>query len=468
MATSKSEPDTKNGEYPDFLPIRLVEIELSLPLQEIDSIDPMTGRFYQRCQAFVYLHHHPLGMVELEIANRPLAPDFVAEQIWDVLSWPINQHLRKDGIGPISTLDGNGISATGRPACMCKVDDDLANPPLVSVVICTRDHPESLAVCLDSLRSLEYPMVEIVVVDNAPATNATFELIEKRFSDLKNLRYIREDRPGLSAARNSGIAKASGEIIAFTDDDVKVDSQWLNRLVQGFSLCENVACVTGLVLPAQLETPAQEMMEQFGGMGKGFVQQVFDLKENRIHQPQYPYSAGWFGVGANMAYKTSILRRLGGFDPALGTGTLACGGEDLAMFFNIVAHGYRLVYQPCAIIHHYHRQTYEAFRKQVYCYGVGLTAYLSKVVWDRPARLLNIIVKVPAGIRYLINKESAKNRAKRANYPAEINWLERKGMLYGPLAYWKSYRQAKKYENRKISPQSTTMGLPAREEASHQ
>ncbi len=468
MATPQINTEPINSVNQDFKPIRLLDIELSLPIQEITPFDPKTGQPYRRGLAFIYLHHFPLGMIDLEMDSQPLPAAAIANKIWTVLSEPINQHLCEDEIDPISALDVNGILMSGKPSCRQALDYAVSDPPSVSVVICTRDHPESLAVCLNSLRNLDYTNFEIVLVDNAPATNATCELVESDFAGLKNLRYVREDRPGLSAARNRGLAEARGEIIAYTDDDVIVDSQWLKSLAQGFLRFENVACVTGLVLPAEIETPAQEMMEQFGGMGKGFSQQLFDLRANRIQQPQYPYSAGWFGVGANMAYRTSILRHIGGFDPALGTGTPACGGEDLAMFFNIIAGGFRLVYQPGAVIHHFHRRTYAAFRKQVYGYGVGLTAYLTKVVWDHPDRLLQIATRIPAGIRYLLLHNSAKNRKKLANYPTEIDWLERKGMLYGPLAYWLSHRQAKKYEERHSMTQTSAIGLSAPEEASRQ
>ncbi len=468
MATSIREINFENSEHPDFMPVRLLDIELSLPLQEITTIDLATGQAYKRGLAFVYLHHNPLGTIELEFEGPSLMPGEVASKIWKALSASINDHLEKDGMESISALDVNGIQAPGQPVCWQKIDNALGKAPSVSVVICTRDHPDSLAVCLESLRALDYPNYEIILVDNAPATNATFELVEKSYASLSNLRYVREDRPGLSAARNRGLAEARGEIIAYTDDDVKVDSQWLKRLVHGFSLCGNIACVTGLVLPAEIETAAQAMMEQFGGMGKGFFQRIFDLNWHRPRQLLYPFTAGAFGVGANMAYQANVLRSLGGFDPALGTGTEACGGEDLAMFFNIITHGYRLVYQPGAFIRHYHRRTYTAFQKQAFSYGVGLTAYLTKILLDRPRLLLEVAIRIPAGVWYLLDHDSQKNQKKRANYPSEINGLERKGMLYGPLAYWRSQRKEKLYERQHAVAQNPAVVLPTQKGVSNQ
>jgi GT2 family glycosyltransferase len=468
MVHVNEEINPENNKDPGFQPVRLLDIELSLPLQEISSFDPKTGRSYQRGLAFIFLHHFPLGSIDLEFDGYTLTPVEVSAQIWEALSAPINQHLMIDKVSSIARLDVGGIQVSGPPACWQKMSNALDDPPSFSVVVCTRDHPESLAVTLDSLQSLDYPHYEIILVDNAPATNATLELVQADFGSLKNLRYVREDRPGLSAARNRGLAESKGEFIAYTDDDVKVDARWLKRLVQGFSLGENVACVTGLVLPAEIETSAQAMMEQYGGMGKGFVPRIFDLDCYRSKQGLYPFTAGSFGVGANMAYKTSVLRSFGGFDLALGTGTLACGGEDLAMFFNIVTQGYQLVYQPCAFIRHYHRRTYAAFQKQAFSYGVGLTAYLTKIMLDRPSRLFELAMRIPAGVWYLLDQNSPKNQKKHSKFPSKINWLERKGMLYGPLAYWRSRRQVNMYERKHTLAQKRDVSLPARKKVSHQ
>src|SRR6185312_3629836 len=144
---------------------------------------------------------------------------------------------------------------------------------------------------------------------------------------------------GLGWARNGGLGEARGEIVAFTDDDVVVDRYWLAELVTGFTVADHVGCVTGIALPMELRTQAQMWFEQFGGFSKGYARRVFDLAENRLRNRLYPYSAGVFGTGANMAFRTSALRATGGFDPALGPGSSGVGGEDLAAFFQIIMAG---------------------------------------------------------------------------------------------------------------------------------
>jgi len=126
-------------------------------------------------------------------------------------------------------------------------------------------------------------------------------------------------------------AKLAGtEIVAFTDDDTIPDRHWLTEIVRGFWAAPRVGCVTGPILPSELATPAQLWIEQFGGYSRGFKRRVYDLGVNRPPDSLFPYAAGRFGSGANMAFRRSLLLDLGGFDPALGGGTPALGGEDLA------------------------------------------------------------------------------------------------------------------------------------------
>ena len=126
----------------------------------------------------------------------------------------------------------------------------------------THNRPDRLALCLHSLLNLRYPAYEIIVVDNAPTTAETAEVVQEMQKSAPFLFYLREDRPGISWARNKGIAIAKGEIIAFTDDDVVVDPYWLTELVYAFTLSADVACTTGAILPLELETPAQLLFER--------------------------------------------------------------------------------------------------------------------------------------------------------------------------------------------------------------
>ncbi|MHC5826244.1 MAG: glycosyltransferase family 2 protein, partial [Nostoc sp.] len=134
----------------------------------------------------------------------------------------------------------------------------------VSVVVCTHNRPEELARCLRSLQNLSPVPQQIIVVDNVPNSDATRQLV----AQFSGIQYVLEPRPGLSVARNIGICHSIGDIIAFTDDDVVVHPNWIARLQQGFQN-SRVMVVTGLMLPAELETEA-EIMSEWGHVRRGY------------------------------------------------------------------------------------------------------------------------------------------------------------------------------------------------------
>lgn len=427
---------------PDFIPARILEVELSRPLADIAASDPNTGRMYRRAQVLVRLHGQPLGVLEVRLDATGLSGALLARQIWSAYATAINAHLQQDQLPAISTLDPGGVPACRTPPCVAQRWQRMSSMPLVSIVVATRERPDSLRTTIESLLRLEYPDYEIIVVDNAPRTSATQELIASVYSGVDRVRYVREDRPGLSWARNRGLLEARGEIIAYTDDDVFVDPAWVTELVNGFAVTERVVCVTGLTLPGEIETPAQAWFEERGGFSQGFTRRIFDrdehLPESPLHRTMYPYAAGIFGGGCNMAFKVAFLRERGGFDPSLGAGTPCGGGEDLAMFVQVIKRGQRLVYEPAALNYHIHRRDYEALKQQIYHYGVGLTALGLKYALEDPISFAQILLRAPYALVQLVNPRSQKNAERSASYPAELIRLELLGMLGGPLAYVRS------------------------------
>jgi hypothetical protein len=156
--------------------------------------------------------------------------------------------------------------------------------------------------------------------------------------------------------------------------------------------------------------------------------------------PLYPFTAGLFGTGNNMAFRGEALRAIGGFDPALGNGTPALGGVDSEVLLRAVILGHRVVYRPNALVWHDHRADYADLRRQVYSYGAGLTAYLLKTVTTNPIVLPAFLALVPKGLGFALRPGSAKNSHKADNYPRDLTRAELRGMLHGPLAYLNSRR----------------------------
>jgi GT2 family glycosyltransferase len=426
-----------------YSPVRVIEIDLEHPLPTISAFDEKKESHYQHACCLVRLHEQSLGLVELKFDEDELSADEYVPQIWQNLHVQINEHLRQDGLPSVTTLPSKGLSMSSTPLCIEMREQFLTHAPFVSIIISTHDRPERLAKCLKSFMSLCYPQYEIIIVDNAPSTNATADLVQTLSQDMPLIRYVREDAPGLSWARNRGIKVARGEILAFTDDDVVVDPYWLVGLARGFEVAEDVACVTGLILPLELETPAQILFEEYGGFNKGFNRRIFksDRRDYYAEMPLYPYVPGRFGSGASMAFTADFLRKIGGFDLALGSNGPSRNGQDIAMFLMVILKGYKLVYQPESLLYHLHRSDYEGLRKQIYYYGVAITAFLTKIVLENPLRFFDLMAKVPYGFFFILNSRSPKNKKRSERYPKELIALERKGMLFGPLAYIVSRRK---------------------------
>ncbi|MDX6629301.1 MAG: hypothetical protein QOH00_1547 [Gaiellales bacterium] len=420
------------AESTTFEPIQLLELELAAP--EIGFAGPRgDGSRYRSARVLVRLHGVPLGVVELDIADSGISPEVVSESARRTFGAAIDAHLAYDGLSP-GPREGPLPAAAASLRCVRERQAFTARAPLASVVIASRERPESLAATLDDVLGQAYPRFEVIVVDNAPKTDATRRLVESRAAGAPNLRYVCEPLPGLAVAHNRGLRETQGEVVAFTDDDVFVDRFWLLELARAFELAGDVACVTGLILPAELETPAQAWLEDRVGINKGYEPKLFDLRSNRPGGKLFPYAAGVFGSGASMAFRTEILRALGGFDPATGTGTRARGGDDLAAFFSVVAAGHTLVYQPAAILRHAFRRDLD-LRAQMYGYGVGLGAFLTKVVADRPALLLDMAWRVPFGAAHALRSRSIEGADTSRALTRDLTRRERLGMLAGPAGY---------------------------------
>jgi glycosyltransferase involved in cell wall biosynthesis len=264
--------------------------------------------------------------------------------------------------------------------------------PLLTIAICTKDRPEGVKRLLRSLSDQWAALpegsagLEILLVDNAPSDERTRELAGQR----SELRYVREARPGLNFARNRALREARGEILAFLDDDVIVDQNWSAGLANAWRENRDAAAFTGQVLPMELETEAQVVFEMRGGFRRGFDRVRYGpvLPGNRL----YPGGAGIFGAGANMAFRTEILRRMGGFDEALDTGAAVPGGGDLDIFYRSIRAGYVLVYEPRFLVFHQHRREMKSLRLQYRrSWGLGFMCYISKCLKNDPERRVNLI-----------------------------------------------------------------------------
>lgn len=413
-------------------PSRILDAEMSEPLAAVGPEGRPDGGRWGSALVLVRLHGRPLGTLQLDLTAGEVGAEELARRVQDAFGPAIAEHLAADGLAEPGS--GEGV-----PACQRYEDEAFA---FASVVVSTHERPGPLAACVESILRADYPSFEVLVVDNAPRTAATREMVAERFGGDPRVTYLLETTPGASAGRNRGLAAATGEVVAFVDDDVEVDRLWLRSLVLGFQAGPRVACVTGMILPAELETQAQAWIEEFGGFDKGYERQIFDLDEHAPPDPLYPYAVGTFGSGASAAFDPAVLRAIGGFDPALGPATPACGGEDIDAFLQIILAGYQLVYEPRSLVRHHHRREYADLRRAVRGYGVGLAAVLTKALMN-PRTRADVLRRAPRGLFYFLNPASPKNGKKTSTFPRQLTLVEIGGALVGPLAYLRSRRWAR-------------------------
>jgi O-antigen biosynthesis protein len=423
-------------------PIRVVELELAGTIPDLLAATSPDGVPYRQALVLVRLHGEPLGLLSLDLpAGLPAGE--LARAAWNRFHSQIARHLAADGEPPARQLSAAGLPPREAPPCVPERAFTARDVPLASVVVTTCDRPFQLLRTLEDLLVQTYLSFELIVVDNRPGAGFTREAVTGRHGADPRVRYLAEPRVGLSAARNAGLAHARGAVVAFTDDDVAVDRHWLASLAQPFLQDERTACVTGLILPLELDTRAQLWFEQFGGFAKGSQRRSFDLGPGRPRDVLFPYAPGRFGSGANTAFRTAVLRALGGFAVELGVGTPARGGEDLDAYLNVLHAGHRLVYEPRALVWHPHHLDLPGLSRQVHRYGIGLSAALSKRLAGGRGERRAILRRVPAGLAYAVHPGSAKNRGKGPGYPARLTFLELAGMLRGPIAYGLARRSAR-------------------------
>ena len=213
-------------------PLKVTDIEISDPIQTITGLDKYMG-----LKGLVRLHGNPVGYIDVPVISGQVSKNSLAEAIIDKYHSGIFEHLAKN------------LLASSKKLKTPQLQDlfDVAPPqyqggmPLVTVTVCTRNRTADLALCLASLDKIDYPNLDLLVIDNAPDNNDTERLIK---SDFPHIRYILESRPGLDWARNRAIAEAKGEIIAATDADTVVSSDWLELIENAFR-DKKVVAVTG-------------------------------------------------------------------------------------------------------------------------------------------------------------------------------------------------------------------------------
>jgi glycosyltransferase involved in cell wall biosynthesis len=233
----------------------------------------------------------------------------------------------------------------------------------ISVIVSTRDRASSLDRCLAHLAASASQFEdawELIVVDNG-STDATPSIVARWTVDLP-MRSLRENRRGLSVARNAGLRAAAGRIAAFVDDDCIVAPEWLPAIMTAYATPGGPDGIGGRVslwdssdLPVSIRDFADPM-------------DVTDLS-GIMHRL----------IGCNFTARTDALRNVGGFDERLGAGTSAMSAEDFDLFYRMLRAGLRLSYEPAIRLFHAHgRKSKEQLTSLMRGYLVGRGAWYAK------------------------------------------------------------------------------------------
>lgn len=277
----------------------------------------------------------------------------------------------------------------------------------LSVVIPTRDRPELLLRTLESLReSAPGAAFEVVVVDDGsdPPLGPTLASLSVPYG----LEVVAQPPRGLNAARNAGLARASADIVAFLDDDVRVEPGWASGLVAGFANRPGLAVAAGRVI-ADPERPIPSWVSRERMM----YLSVLDLGPSPVPFP--PWASP---VGANLAVRREWIQRVGAFADGMDRqGRSLISGGDTELVRRIQSAGGDVAYWPSATVHHHipaERLTRRWFRRRAEAQGAtdirvhfphrpsGLD-YARELV--RPLRAAGIAAKRIAARRDLIDAE---------------------------------------------------------------
>lgn len=294
------------------------------------------------------------------------------------------------------------------------------SPMLISVVVITYNRARSLRDTLDRLRAQEASgfEYEVVVVDNNSSDGTPDVVSAAQANGERRLRYCFEGRQGQGYARNTGVAAARGDVVAFTDDDVEPEPGWLAALAQAFD-GYGADCAYGKVLPRwQAPPPAW--------LGAYFQSRLAML--DRGDEPLVVTSASQQFVCANMAARRARLVALGGFDVRLGNrGTRLGGEEDTELFERLLASGARIVYTPEAVVYHKvpaERMRPSYFRRWHFEHGTTSAYYL-------PSAKGRTVFGIPWWALRELAEHSAAYLASLGSSNAERRLMHQMRALYG-------------------------------------
>jgi GT2 family glycosyltransferase len=216
------------------------------------------------------------------------------------------------------------------------------NWPRISVIVCSYNGAQTIGDCFDALRKIEYPNFEVIVVNDGSSDRTA--AIAKEYG----FRLINTENRGLGSARNTGLEAATGEIIAYIDDDAYPDTHWLTYLAATFQSTTHAGVGGPNIAP-----PGDGTIADCAANSPGGPTHVLLSDSEAEHIP-----------GCNMAFRKSSLQAIGGFDPQF-----RAAGDDVDLCWRLQQQGWTLGFSPAAVVWHHRRNSVRAYWKQQVGYG---------------------------------------------------------------------------------------------------
>lgn len=387
----------------------------------------------------IRLHDEPLAVLYLRKPPESFTADELSAEIWQSAGPEIRQHVERFDCMQMPTTADVLVSGLRARPTNCSGRKPTKMKLSTAVIVPTVGREEQLTRCIRSLLAQRDAEFEVIVVDNRPATGAALRAVSALATEDPRVRYVSEWRGGSSVARNRGASETDADIVAFTDDDVFVDPSWLEWLIAPFSESA-VTASCGMVLPLELQTEEQKRFELYGGFSKGIEGHSYDMQNRHTGLLLYPFLGDIFGSGNSMAFRRADFVAAGGFDPALGGGSPAQSGEDIYAFSTAILRGGRLIYEPRSVCWHQHRRDREALYRQVFDYGVGLGAILTKALFTGGPHFYEAIARsMPVAFGLVRQKYGSANGDTPDDDASsdELVHVQNAGMLRGPWRYAK-------------------------------
>lgn len=220
------------------------------------------------------------------------------------------------------------------------------NWPRISVIVCTHNGSATVRETCEGLQKLDYPDFEVIVVDDGSSDTTSDILADFETND--HFRLVRVENGGLSQARNHGLAAATGEIVAYIDDDAYPDPDWLKYLAITFEEDEYVAVGGPNLVPPEDQQTAQCVARAPGGPNHVMLS---DMVAEHI-------------PGCNMAFRKNVLEEIGGFDPQF-----RIAGDDVDVCWRLQDNEGVIGFSPAALVWHHRRRSIKKYLKQQANYG---------------------------------------------------------------------------------------------------